>query len=405
LNIKKLKILFISPWFPYPPINGSKIRIYNLIKILSNWHDVRLISFVREGEHVDTEGLDGICRIESTIPWREFDPHSWKSITGFFSPTPRSVIDTYSQQMAKQLKLALVQEFPHIIIASQLYAAIYAGRRLDIPSIFDEVELGMVSQKWSISNSPVIKFRKRLNWVKAKAYTRRLIKQYDACTVVSDREKEILTQVVDGNLPVYVVPNGVDLNYHRPSITIPQPNTLIYNGALTFKANFDAISYFLQDIFPIIRVQAPEVKLTITGAIQGVDLSNLPIDDHIIFSGFLQDIRPAVAVAWACVVPLRLGGGTRLKILEAMALGTPVIATMKAAEGICITPGKNIIIADSPEEFSAQTVRLLNDKQLRDELSKNGRELVENNYGWDEIGTTFNRIIDDVMDKTEPKYV
>jgi polysaccharide biosynthesis protein PslH len=360
---------------------------------------------VREGEHVDTEGLNGICRVESTIPWREFVPHSWKSITGFLSPTPRSVIDTYSRQMAKQLQLALVQEFPDIIIASQLYAAIYVCRKLDIPSIFDEVELGMVSQKWSTSNSPVIKFRKRLNWVKAKAYTRRLIKQYDACTVVSDREKEILTQVVDGNIPVYVVPNGVDLNYHRPSITIPQPNTLIYHGALTFNANFDAIRYFLKDILPIIRVQAPEVKLTITGTIQGVDFSDLPLDDHIIFSGFLQDIRPAVAGSWACVVPLRLGGGTRLKILEAMALGTPVIATLKAAEGICITPGKNILLADSPEEFSAQTVRLLNDKQLRDELSKNGRELVENNYGWDAIGISFNRLIDDVMDKIEPKFV
>jgi glycosyltransferase involved in cell wall biosynthesis len=145
------------------------------------------------------------------------------------------------------------------------------------------------------------------------------------------------------------------------------------------------------------------VTLTITGTIQGVDLSRLPLDDHIIFSGFLQDIRPAVAGAWACVVPLRLGGGTRLKILAAMALGTPVIATLKAAEGICITPGKNILLADSPEEFSAQTVRLLNDNQLRDELSKNGRELVEKNYGWDVIGNSFDRLIDIVMNKRESK--
>jgi glycosyltransferase involved in cell wall biosynthesis len=305
--------------------------------------------------------------------------------------------------MANQLKCSLIQERPELLIASQMDTAIYGGHRWNIPGIFDEVELGLVSQNWSTYNSSFTKLRKRLNWTKEKAYTRRLIKQYDACTVVSDRERELLTEVVNGNVPVHVVPNGVDLNYHRIGISLPQPNSLIYHGALTFSANFDAMSYFLQDILPIIRVKAPEVTLTITGTIQGVDLSRLPLDDHIIFSGFLQDIRPAVAGAWACVVPLRLGGGTRLKILAAMALGTPVIATLKAAEGICITPGKNILLADSPEEFSAQTVRLLNDNQLRDELSKNGRELVEKNYGWDVIGNSFDRLIDIVMNKRESK--
>ena len=398
-----MKILFISPWFPYPPENGSKIRIFNLIKVLSNRHNIRLISFVRDGEHVDLKGLEGICRIEPTIPWREFAPHSLKSLTGFLSPTPRSVIGTYSQQMAKQLQLALALDPPDLIIASQLYTAIYAGRKLDIPAIFDEVELGLVSQNWSNHSSPVIKLRKQLNWAKTKTYTRRLIKQYDACTVVSDRERELLTEVVDGNVPVHVVPNGVDLAFHRPGISSPQPNTLIYHGALTFNANFDAMSYFLQDILPIIRVQVPEVTLTITGTIQGVDLSHLPLDDHIIFSGFLPDIRPAVAGAWACVVPLRSRWWYEIKDFEAMALGTPVIATLKAAEGICITPGKNILLADTPEEFSAQTVRLLNDNQLRDELAKNGRELVEKNYGWDAIGTSFDRLIDIVMNKREPK--
>jgi glycosyltransferase involved in cell wall biosynthesis len=305
--------------------------------------------------------------------------------------------------MANQLKCSIIQERPELLIASQIDTAIYGGHQLNIPCIFDEVEFGLVSQNWSTSNSSFTKLRKRFNWEKEKAYARSLIMQYDVCTVVSDRERELLTQVVKGNIPVHVVPNGVDLDYNQPGIVMPQPNTLIYNGSLTFTANFDAMSYFLQDILPIIRVQAPEVTLTITGTIQGVDLSRLPLDDHIIFSGFLQDIRPAVAEAWACVVPLRLGGGTRLKILEAMALGTPVIATLKAAEGICITPGKNILIADSPEEFSAQTVRLLNDNLLREELSKNGRELVEKNYGWDAIGNSFDRLIDIVMNKRESK--
>jgi polysaccharide biosynthesis protein PslH len=395
--------LFLSPWFPYPPANGAKIRIYNLIKTLSKRNDIRLISFVRDGEVVDPAGLEGICRLDSAIPWREFAPRSWKSLLGFFSPIPRSFVDTYSPQMAKQLQQSIGLDTPDLIIASEMDTATYAGRKWNIPCIVDEIQLGLLSQLWSTSTSPLIKLRKILYWTKIRAYTRNLIKQYDACTVASERERGLLSQVVDVIGNVYVVPNGVDLDHNRPGMAIPQPYTLIYNGALTFSANFDAMSYFLQDIFPLIRTQLPEVTLKITGSLQGVNLSQLPMDDQVIFSGFLPDIRPAVTEAWACIVPLRLGGGTRLKILEAMALGTPVIATQKAAEGLGVTPEKNILIADSPEEFSTQTIRLLNNERLREELSKNGRELVENQYGWDTIGSSFEQIIESVVNNREAK--
>ncbi len=150
-----MKVLFLSPWFPYPPENGSKIRIYNLIKTLSHQHEIRLISFVREGEQVDPTGLDDICQLEAMIPWREFKPNSWKSLAGFFSPTPRSVVDTYSPQMAEQLKRSLEQERPDLIIASEMNTAIYAGRKWNIPCILDEMQLGLLSQVWSNSTSPV----------------------------------------------------------------------------------------------------------------------------------------------------------------------------------------------------------------------------------------------------------
>ena len=104
-----MKILFLSPWFPYPTENGSKIRIYNLIKALSNKHEIRLISFVREGENFDPKGLQGVCQLEAIIPWREFSPNSWKSILGFFSPTPRSIVDTFNRQMVKQLACTIIQ--------------------------------------------------------------------------------------------------------------------------------------------------------------------------------------------------------------------------------------------------------------------------------------------------------
>jgi glycosyltransferase involved in cell wall biosynthesis len=388
-----MNIVFISPWFPYPPENGSKIRIYNLLKTLSNHHKIRLISFVREGEHADPEGLEGICQLEATVPWRKFNPTSWKSLAGFFSPTPRSIVDTFSPIMVDQLQRILINERPDVIVASEMNSSIYGGRKWSIPCILDEMQLGLYYQVWSSSTSPFMKLRKELYLAKVGAYIRHLSREYDACTVVSELERQLFSKLVNSNGNVYVIPNGVDLDQNRPGIAIPQPNTLIYNGALTFSANLDAMSYFLQDIFPTIRAQAPSAILKITGTVQGVDLSRLPLDDQVILSGFLPDIRPAVAEAWACIVPLRHGGGTRLKILEAMALGTPVIATSIAAEGLCVTPDKNILLADTPKEFSTQTIRLLNDSRLRDELSINGRELVEKYYGWDAIGAAFEKII------------
>jgi polysaccharide biosynthesis protein PslH len=392
-----MNILFLSPWFPYPPENGSKIRIYNLIRYLSNRHGIRLISFVRPGERVEPEGLEGICRLEATIPWREFNPNSWKSLAGFFSPTPRSVIDTYSPLMTNQVEKLVANDCPDLIIASEMNTATYGGRKWKIPCILDEMQLGLYYHHWSNSTSSFAKLRRKLYISKISAYTKHLSEQYAACTVVSESERELFYRLTNRKDCVHVIPNGVDLDFNRPGIGKPEANTLVYNGAVTFTANFDAVGYFLQDIFPIIRMKAPGTTLKITGTTHGVDLSHLPTDDHVIFSGFLADIRPAVAGAWACIVPLRQGGGTRLKILEAMALGTPVIATSIGAEGLCITPEKNILIADTPEEFSAQTIRLLKDNQLRDELSKAGRELVEIYYGWDTIGRSFEQIIDKVV--------
>jgi polysaccharide biosynthesis protein PslH len=398
-----MNILFISPWFPYPPDNGSKVRIYNHLKTLSQQHEVRLISFVRDGEQVDQKALDGICRLEAKIPWREFNPTSWKSLVGIFSPTPRSIVDTYSPKMSGQLKRSIRQELPDLIIASEMATAIYGGKKLKIPSILDEMQLGFYYQIFSNAKSPFSKMRKKLYLAKVRSYTKYLVNQYDACTVASETERELFSQVVDQKDRIHVIPNGVDLVYNQPGMAKPHPHTLVYNGKLTYSANYDAMSYFLRDIFPNILVRVPETILTITGSVQDVDISQLSVNDHVIFSGFLPDIRPAVAEAWACVVPLRQGGGTRLKILEAMALGTPVIATSKAAEGLSVTPGMNILLADTPEEFSVHTIQLLNNYQLRCDLSKNGREFVEKNYDWDTIGSSFERLIGYVINHSKPR--
>jgi len=166
---------------------------------------------------------------------------------------------------------------------------------------------------------------------------------------------------------------------------------------LTYSANYDAMRFFLDEIWHRIKSVEPSTRLQITGRTDGVDLSGLALGDGAGLTGYLPDISPAVAGAWACVVPLRIGGGTRLKVLEAMALGTPVIATRKGAEGLDVTAEENILIADDPAEFATQTIRLLRDPALRKRLAGNARRLVETKYTWHAIGEQFNDLVESVV--------
>jgi glycosyltransferase involved in cell wall biosynthesis len=205
---------------------------------------------------------------------------------------------------------------------------------------------------------------------------------------------------------VEVIPNGVDaaaMTAAAGEANLPQPDTLIYSGALTYSANFDAVDYFLREIFPHIRATRPDTKLLVTGKLEGVPVERLPQLPGVEFTGYLPDVSVAVARSWASVVPLRIGGGTRLKILEAMALGTPVVATRKGVEGLDVTPERDFLLADTPADFAAQTLRLLAGPDLRLALSYQARQTVQAKYDWADIGRVFNGFLDQLVVSTRPR--
>ena len=196
--------------------------------------------------------------------------------------------------------------------------------------------------------------------------------------------------------PIATVPNGVDCQHNRPGAEPVIPDSLIFNGALTYQANYEAMQYFLAEVFPIIQQAAPAVELTITGSTKGVDLSGLRLSEKVHLTGYIDDIRPIVSRSAVCIAPIRQGGGTRLKILEAMALGTPVVATTKAAEGIQAISDEHILLADDAQTFADSTRRLLRDSALRQQLAHNARRLVEEQYDWNQIGRRFVELIENV---------
>jgi glycosyltransferase involved in cell wall biosynthesis len=253
----------------------------------------------------------------------------------------------------------------------------------DIPWVCEEIEQAVLYERYVDAQNLIARLRYKLMWWKQANYVREVLSECSGCTVVSERERDLILEICPDFPALVVVPNGVDLETNTGDFGPPRPDTLIYNGALTYDANFDAIEFFLRDVFPLVKDRRPNVSLRITGRYDGVPVERLPLGNGAELTGYLDDIRPAVAQSCACVVPLRAGGGTRLKILEAMALGTPVVSTFKGAEGLQVTPGKDILISDDPGDFAQAVVRLLGDEDLRCKLSAAGRRLVEEKYSWE----------------------
>jgi glycosyltransferase involved in cell wall biosynthesis len=383
-----MKILFLSRWFPFPADNGSKIRIHNLLKGLSTHHEVTLLSFYDPGE----ASLEEIkrypyCTQLKVVPWKPFDATSRKAKIGLFSPSPRSLLDTHSSQMESLIREVLSNEKFDVIIASQLTMASYYPAFGGLPAIFEEIELGLYADQALQSGNWFEQFRRRLTWFKLERYFLRLLNSFVLCTVVSDREREIVIR----NFPqhakkIEVLPNCVNVDDYQATAKTLKGSRLIFSGSFRYRPNYHAMQWFIRNAFPLILEKFPEVQLVITG-----DHANLPLPQtkNITLAGYVDDIKSLIASCNVSIAPLWSGGGTRLKILEAMALGTPVVATSKGAEGLQIEHGENILIADRPEKFAQSVIKILSDTEFRDFIASNALQLVKNHYDWRAMMPTF----------------
>jgi polysaccharide biosynthesis protein PslH len=386
-----VRILFLSGWFPYPPSNGSQLRIYHLLRTLARRHAVTLLTFADSRQAPDGVGpLRQLCEAVEVVAWKAYQPDAWRARAGWLSPTPRSVVDTYSWEMEHRIERTLSQSHYDLIIASQLRSAVYSSCFGGTPALFEEVELGVLYDAFAKAASIWRRCRFGLTWWKHRRYLARLLRHFRACTVVSECERRLLASALPRYAAAHVVPNGVDVQSYDDVRTVPQPDTLVFTGSLTYWANHDAMVWFLGKVYPLIRARWPQVRLIITG-----NHANLPLPaaESVTRTGLVEDIRPVVAAAAVAIVPMRAGGGTRLKMLEAMALGTPVVATSKGAEGLEVVDGEHALIADDPRAFADSVLRVLADAALRTRLTRRARQLVEQRYDWRTIGVQFETLV------------
>jgi glycosyltransferase involved in cell wall biosynthesis len=387
-----MKLAVLSSWYPAPPTNGSKLRAWHLLRELAGRHDVTLLTFAEPGETDAPESADlrAMCREVRVVAGNPHKPEAPLSWRAYFARMPRSYAHTFSPAMLAQV----ASVGPHVdaIVALQVGTAIYLDASPHVPAVFDEAEISTIRDAASHATSQIDRWRRGLTWRKYAAFTRRLVASIEQTTVVSEQERACLAEAGCDLAKVSVLTNGVAADYLAVNAE-KHPDTLIYSGAVTYAPNLDAVTFMTSDILPRIRATRPDVAFTVTGNHRGVSIDHLA-GPGVTFAGFVPDIVSAVAGTAVCVVPLRRGGGTRLKILEAMALGTPVVATRKGAEGLDVVDGTHLLLADDADGFAKAVLGLLESPAQARAMADNARALVADRYTWPRIGRALDQIIE-----------
>jgi glycosyltransferase involved in cell wall biosynthesis len=390
---RPLKILFVTPYLPSPPSFGGARRLHGLMTELARTHAVSVLSLVNpEQEYQSSIRATGeYCREVVTMPNPPFAlPLKGKRALQFRSLASRRSFEWFSHvrpEVAARLRQMLAVETYDVVNFEFTHMAPY---RWALPAsgarpvfVLDEhnIEYEILRRTAASESALVRRMYNAVNWRKLRWEELRAWRTFDGCSVTSAHDRDLLVR----DLPqarTAVVPNAVDLEYFRarPEAPPPEPRSIVFFGAINYFPNSDGLKFFLDQIFPRVLAKIPNAKLIVVGHTppELFALANANIE----MKGFVPDVRVEVERAAVAIAPLRIGGGTRLKILEAMAMSKPVVSTPQGAEGLEVTSGKEVLLADSPAGFADQLIRVLEDDALARRLGEEARRLVERKYGW-----------------------
>ncbi|MCA1850383.1 MAG: glycosyltransferase family 4 protein, partial [Acidobacteria bacterium] len=255
------------------------------------------------------------------------------------------------------------------------------------------VEALIWKRHYEVQRNPLKKAYLYGQWRKARAYERAACRRFDRIVTVSREDREMIRREY-GIEAVDDVPTGVDTDYFRPrGAALREPYNLVFTGSMDWLPNEDAIQYFTREIMPLVRRSVPGVTLTVVGRNPYPSLIELASrDPSVIVTGRVEDVRPFIERAAAYVVPIRIGGGTRLKIYEAMAMEKPVISTTVGAEGLPVRDGAELLVADVPEAFADAVVRVVTNEPFARELGASAAAVVRERFGWDKVAASFAEI-------------
>lgn len=392
------KILYLIPYLPVPPTSGGTLRIYHILKHLESNYDVTVAGFGDNGD---------LAAYYETFPTLKEKTHLFQR---FFKVRFNRSLQLYS--MLTNHSSWYIREKNHSM--QQLLNNLFETNTFDIvhaefplmanfrmsPNVIKvldahNVEYDNLRRMANMDGSILRRIFYHSEYLKLYAEETKICRKQDAIFTTSERDSEIFGKDVQG-VPRFVVPNGVDTAYFKPMGEEQEPFTLVFTGTMGYVPNYDGVLYFLNKIFPEVLRQIPQARLYVVGNNPPKSLQSR-MSDNIIVTGFVEDVRPYINRASVYVVPLRMGGGTRLKVLEALSMEKAIVTTSIGSEGIDVKDGEHLLKADDPAFFAESVVRLLKNQSLARELGKNGRKLVSDTYDWQVV----TKRMDDAYDYLE----
>ena len=382
-----MQILYLAHRIPYPPNKGDKIRSFHHVQHLSKNHTVHVACMVDDDEDLGyVSPLRDICESVYAVHQSKITMKG-KSLLALVSGAPLSVGSYHSRQFQDHVNTVLSTQKIDLILMFSSVMAQYVQRVSDIPKVMDFVDVD--SEKWKMY---VGFHRFPLSWLyqlesrRLAQYEADVARSCDCSILVTEEEAESLSKRV-GDRRVTAVANGVDLSFYSSNGGQSPPSNspcLIFAGAMDYFPNIDAVRYFSSEIFPHIRESLPGVQFLIVGRNPPGTVSELGAQPGISVIGGVPDMRPYLEQAWVSVAPLRIARGIQNKVLEAMAMGIPVVGTSSAFEGMRVKEGDGIRIGDNPSQFASEVLTLLGDTHLRQECSGQARGYVERCHRWED---------------------
>ncbi|CAG1015049.1 polysaccharide biosynthesis protein PslH [Anaerolineales bacterium] len=388
-----MNVLFLSTKSPYPLINGHSLRTYHTLRDAARRHDVTLVTFIQQPEHElkpeHIEHLRSFCKEVHTFPIPVDQSRAKLALSlgrNLLSDLPFVATKYDSPEMRAKIREIIANNKIDLVHVDLLPLSVYLNEFAHLPKILVNHNVESVRlQRWAESDpSPLKRAFLRLQWRRLCRFEKEMVNCFDRCIVVSELDRDVLVDM-GITIPIAVVPNGTNTEFFKPMGRSPIENSVLWLGHMDVHTNRDAVLYFWREICPLIRQRKPDATIIFVGTAPPREIADAAVGDpRVKVTGFVDDIRTHVDEARVVVVPIRIGSGTRLKILDAMGMGKAIVSTSVGCEGLAVENGKNILVADTPDSFADGVMSVLVDKDLREALERNARECALT-YDWDRL--------------------
>ncbi len=399
-----MKILFIQKRILIPPNTGGRIRTLNVLKHLARWHEVTYLCNVEPGNAPFLADMRAIGVTLETVPWRPVRRGQWRFYRdvalNLFSPYPFTVSKNFDPALRARAEALLDKKSYDLVICDFVQLARHAVGLPDVPKVlFQHNVEAQIYHRHSLNDRGWLRRRfMALQWKKMRQFESQVGHEFDSVVAVSERDKQMFERKY-GWRHVEAIDTAVDVDHFHSNGEQPRNGHVVFVGSMDWAPNEDGITHFVKAVWPQVRRTHPHAELTIVGRNPSTAVRRLAGDQGIEVTGTVPDVRPYLAEAAVVVVPLLVGGGTRIKIFEAMSMGRPVVSTSLGAEGLPVVTNEHLVIEDEPQNFAAAVNRLIDDPTAAAQLGDRARKLVARDYTAEAVARQFDAICRNTVER------